>query len=74
MARAPVGFTKPEAGVMATRPATAPEIMPNTEGFLETIHSTNIGNYDPSQGISEFDKTNVTNVLETIAGSFMFLS
>ena len=27
---------------MATRPATAPEMMPSTLGFLTTIHSTNI--------------------------------
>src|SRR5665213_858845 len=39
MRRAPIGLTKPEAGVMATRPATAPEIMPNTLGFLWMIHS-----------------------------------
>jgi hypothetical protein len=37
-----MGSTKPEAGVIATNPATAPEIMPRTEGFLATIHSTNI--------------------------------
>src|SRR5437763_718910 len=42
MMRAPVGLTKPDAGVMATRPATAPEIMPRTDGFLATIHSINI--------------------------------
>ena len=39
MISAPVGLTKPDAGVMATRPATAPETMPRTEGFLEIIHS-----------------------------------
>ena len=37
--RADIGLTKPEAGVMATRPATAPEIMPSTLGFLWMIHS-----------------------------------
>src|SRR3982750_148475 len=42
MTRAPVGLTKPEAGVTATRPATAPEMMPRTDGFLTTIHSANI--------------------------------
>ena len=30
---APIGLTKPEAGVMATRPATAPEMMPSTDGL-----------------------------------------
>src|SRR5262245_52436772 len=38
----PTGPTKPEAGVMATSPATAPEMMPSTLGFLCTSHSANI--------------------------------
>src|SRR3954468_3894561 len=38
----PVGLTKPEAGVMATRPATAPEMMPRTDGLPRVIHSANI--------------------------------
>src|SRR6478609_2247159 len=42
MMNAPVGLTKPEAGVTATRPATAPEMIPNTLGFLTTNHSANI--------------------------------
>src|SRR5436190_22657225 len=42
MIRAPTGSTKPDAGVMATRPATAPEIMPRTLGFLAMIHSATI--------------------------------
>src|SRR5215470_3449060 len=42
MISAPVGLTKPAAGVTATRPATAPEMMPSTLGFLCTIHSANI--------------------------------
>src|SRR6201996_7301965 len=36
------GSTKPEAGVMATRPATAPEMMPSTDGLPLAIHSANI--------------------------------
>src|SRR6185312_4394888 len=36
------GSTKPDAGVMATRPATAPDIAPRTEGFPLAIHSANI--------------------------------
>src|SRR5690606_20020636 len=39
MASAPEGATKPAAGVMATRPAIAPERMPRRLGFLITIHS-----------------------------------
>src|SRR5579863_4309566 len=38
----PAGPTKPEAGVMATRPATAPEQMPTTVGLPRCAHSTNI--------------------------------
>src|SRR4051794_35560823 len=33
------GFTKPEAGVIATRPATHPEIAPSMLGFPPLIHS-----------------------------------
>src|SRR5450755_4291149 len=39
---APPGSTKPEAGVMATSPATAPEAAPSTEGLPLAIHSANI--------------------------------
>src|ERR1700735_5051402 len=38
----PTGPTKPEAGVIATRPATAPEQMPTTVGLPRCAHSTNI--------------------------------
>src|ERR1700691_6001398 len=36
------GSTKPEAGVIATNPATAPETQPRTEGLPLAIHSANI--------------------------------
>src|SRR6516225_5196283 len=39
MANEPIGPTKPEAGVIATRPATAPEQMPSTVGLPRSIHS-----------------------------------
>src|SRR5215470_13761042 len=42
MAKAPTGPTKPEAGVMATSPATAPEQMPTTVGLPFSAHSTSI--------------------------------
>src|SRR5258708_40224274 len=38
----PIGLTKPEAGVMATRPATAPDTMPSTDGLPRVTHSANI--------------------------------
>src|ERR1700729_3985676 len=42
MASAPSGSTKPDAGVIATRPATAPDAAPSTEGLPLAIHSANI--------------------------------
>src|SRR5262249_12229883 len=39
MARAGMGPTKPAAGVMATRPATAPEIAPKALAWPLRIHS-----------------------------------
>src|SRR5215472_16603678 len=42
MTKAPTGPTKPDAGVMATSPATAPEQMPTTVGLPFSAHSTSI--------------------------------
>src|SRR6202789_3402573 len=42
MITAGVGPTKPDAGVMATRPATAPEAIPRTLGLPLLTHSANI--------------------------------
>jgi hypothetical protein len=42
IASAPPGKTKPEAGVIATRPATAPDTMPSTDGLPRAAHSMNI--------------------------------
>src|SRR3954470_3568324 len=39
MSMAGNGFTKPDAGVIATSPATAPEIPPRTLAFRCSIHS-----------------------------------
>ena len=39
---APIGPTKPAAGVTATKPAIAPETTPSMEGFLLSTHSANI--------------------------------
>lgn len=38
-----------------------------------TVHSTNLGNYDPSQGVSAFDQAKVDAVLVPLAQSFTFL-
>src|SRR5216683_6488570 len=42
IASEPTGPTKPDAGVIATRPATAPVQMPMTVGLPRSAHSTNI--------------------------------
>src|ERR1700724_1114141 len=42
MTTAGVGPTKPDAGVIATNPATAPDAIPSTLGLPLTIHSANI--------------------------------
>src|SRR5581483_11605810 len=42
MSRAGNGCTNPEAGVMATRPATAPEIAPRALGLPLWIHSARL--------------------------------
>src|SRR5262249_56917618 len=36
------GSTKPDAGLMGPRPATAPEIMPSTDGLPRIFHSSAI--------------------------------
>ena len=38
------------------------------------VHSSNIGNYSPDQGISEFDKVSIDNILKNIVSSFRFLN
>jgi hypothetical protein len=38
-----------------------------------TVHSTNLGSYDPSQGISAFDQAKLDAVLVPLAQSFTFL-
>src|SRR5208337_466850 len=42
MSSAAIGDTNPEAGVIATSPATAPEIAPSTLGFPLRSHSAKI--------------------------------
>ena len=38
-----------------------------------TIHSTNIFNYSPDQGVKEFNKTDITHILENIVQNFKFI-
>src|SRR6185503_11388260 len=37
-----IGSTKPDAGVIVPRPATAPEIMPSTDGLPRVHHSSTV--------------------------------
>jgi membrane-bound inhibitor of C-type lysozyme len=55
---------------------TAYHILYNNQCYaLEyMIHSSNIYNYSPDQGIKEFDKTKVEPLLEKMAQSFRFLT
>src|SRR5207249_10533430 len=48
MTRAGIGSTKPDAGVMATRPATAPLAAPSTVGFPLPSHSAPIHERAPA--------------------------
>ena len=43
------GSTKPDAGVMVPSPATAPEIMPSTDGLPRSHHSSTIQVSTPAQ-------------------------
>ncbi len=38
-----------------------------------TTHSTNIGNYSPSQGIKEFNRIKIQKILDEVVNSFKFL-
>ena len=38
-----------------------------------TVHSTNIGNYSPDQGITQFDEQKINTILEQVVQSFKFL-
>src|SRR5437762_13973605 len=49
IASAPIGPTNPEAGVIATRPATAPEAAPTVVAFPCFIHS---GMIQPSTAVA----------------------
>jgi hypothetical protein len=41
--------------------------------FEYTIHSTNIGNYSPDQGIQQFDNTKIVNSLESVLKSLRLI-
>src|SRR5436190_13807818 len=49
MARAAMGPTKPQAGVMTTSPATAPEAVPSAVGLPRRDHSANIQPSAPAE-------------------------
>jgi membrane-bound inhibitor of C-type lysozyme len=67
--------TSSDAGAGNFYETTMYRIFRNSQCYnLEyTIHTTNIGNYSPDQGIVEYDKSSVTQTLESIVQSFKFL-
>lgn len=68
-------FSSSDAGAGNRYETTSYRTLRNNQCYaLEyTIHSTNIGNYDPSQGVKEFDQTSVQNALDGVVNSFKFL-
>src|SRR3569623_1548993 len=54
------GVTKPDAGVMVPSPATAPEIMPSTEGLRRLIHSIALHINAPAQAASCVERIAIT--------------
>src|SRR6202000_2504483 len=51
------GETNPEAGVIVPRPATAPEIMPSTDGLRRIDHSIAPQVSAPAQAARGVDRT-----------------
>ncbi len=68
-------FTISDAGAGNFYTTTTYRVVRNSQCYAieYTIHSTNIGNYPPSLGISQFDQQKIQNVLDGIVQSFKFL-
>ena len=68
-------ITLSDAGAGNFYETTSYRVVKNNQCYTVeyTIHSTNIGNYSPDQGIKEFDKTKITSILESMMQSFRFL-
>src|SRR5436190_19723081 len=65
MMTAPVVFTKPQAGVITTNPATAPEQKPRTLGLPRVIHSAS-GHTNDATAVA---KVVVVNALAAITSA-----
>src|SRR5215831_13835316 len=65
MITAPVGVTNPQAGVITTKPATAPEQKPSTLGLPRTIHSA-IGQTNEATAVA---RVVVVNALAAITSA-----
>jgi membrane-bound inhibitor of C-type lysozyme len=68
-------ITESDAGAGNFYDTTSYRVVKNSECYVVeyTIHSSNIGNYSPDQGITEFDKTKIQGILEASVQSFTFL-
>ena len=67
--------TESDAGAGNLYDTTSYRTVKNSQCYVieYTIHSTQLGNYDPSQHITAYDKAKVTSVLEGIVKSFKFI-
>lgn len=67
-------FTASDAGAGNLYNTTSYRTMKNGQCYAVeyTIHSSQIGNYPPSAGISAYDKTAITNLFEGMVQSFKF--
>jgi membrane-bound inhibitor of C-type lysozyme len=68
-------FVTSDAGAGNLYQTTSYRVVRNSQCYVVeyTIHSSNIGNYSPDQGIKAFDQSKVQNALEAIVQSFRFL-
>ncbi|CAN5739559.1 hypothetical protein BH11PAT2_BH11PAT2_00480 [soil metagenome] len=68
-------FVGSDAGAGNFYETTSYHTLRNSQCYVieYTIHSTNIGNYSPDQGITEYDHAKVTGLLDSVVQSFKFL-
>jgi membrane-bound inhibitor of C-type lysozyme len=68
-------FVTSDAGAGNFYQTTSYRVVHNSQCYVVeyTIHSSNIGNYSPDQGIKAFDQSKVQNALESVVQSFKFL-
>lgn len=70
-----VKFIESDAGAGNRYDTTSYRALRNDQCYAieYTIHSTNLGNYSPDQGITQYDQAKVQGILDAMAQSFAFL-